>query len=120
MKTEYITIYASDEDSSANTIANFEDAFYSSLRQYSLQNLPFVENISPENILEALQKSIQVCHLAGINSKQHFKKIYIYDDDIKTVHIDWKMSKRALNLMATQFPTHNEKTALWLWELSNL
>lgn len=120
MKTECLTIYALDDVSSENTIANFEDAFYSSLCQYSLQHLPFVENISQENLLEALQKSLQVCHLAGINSKQHFKKIYIYDDNVKTIHIDWKMSKRALNLMATQFPTHNEKTALWLWELANL
>lgn len=116
MKTEYITIYASNEDQTAE----FEEAFYNSLRRYSLRHLPFVEEISQENILEALQKSLQVCQLAGINSKQHFKKIYIYDDDIKTIHIDWKMSKRALNLMAMQIPTQNEKTALWLWELANL
>jgi hypothetical protein len=82
--------------------------------------LPFIEEISQENILEALQKSLQVCQLAGINSKQHFKKIYIYDDVVNSIHIDWKMSKRAVNLMATQIPTQNEKTARWLWELADL
>jgi hypothetical protein len=30
------------------------------------------------------------------------------------------MSKRAVNLMATQIPTQNEKTARWLWELADL
>lgn len=116
MKTDYITIYASNEEQTAE----FEDAFYNSLRQYSLRHLPFIENISHENILEALQKSLQVCQLAGINSKQHFKKIYIYDDDIKTIHIDWKMSKRAVNLLVMQMPTLNENKARWLWELANL
>jgi len=103
MKTDYITIYASNEDQSIE----FEEALHNSLRQYSLLHLPFIEEISQENILEALQKSLQVCQLAGINSKQHFKKIYIYDDVVKSIHIDWKMSKRAVNLMATQIPTQN-------------
>ena len=116
MKTDYITIYASNEDQTAE----FEEALHNSLRQYSLRHLPFIEEISQENILEALQKSLQVCQLAGINSKQHFKKIYIYDDVVKTIHIDWKMSKRAVNLMATQIPTQNEKMARWLWELADL
>lgn len=116
MKTDYITIYASNEDQTAE----FEEALYNSLRHYSLRHLPFIEEISQENLLEALQKSLQVCQLAGINSKQHFKKIYIYDDVVKTIHIDWKMSKRAVNLIATQIPTQNEKTARWLWELADL
>ncbi|WP_435353063.1 hypothetical protein [Emticicia sp. SJ17W-69] len=116
MKTEYITLYSSNEEQAA--LGEFEDAFYNSLRRYSLRHLPFVEEVSQEKILEALQKSLQVCQLAGINSKQHFKQIYIYDDNIKTIHIDWKMSKRAVNLMATQIATLNEKTARWLWELS--
>jgi hypothetical protein len=116
MKTDYITIYASNEDQSVE----FEEALHNSLRQYSLLHLPFIEEISQENILEALQKSLQVCQLAGINSKQHFKKIYIYNDVVKSIHIDWKMSKRAVNLMATQIPTQNEKTARWLWELADL
>lgn len=116
MKTDYITIYVSNEDQSIE----FEEALHNSLRQYSLLHLPFIEEISQENILEALQKSLQVCQLAGINSKQHFKKIYIYDDVVKSIHIDWKMSKRAVNLMATQIPTQNEKTARWLWELADL
>jgi len=116
MKTDYITIYASNEDQSVE----FEEALHNSLRQYSLLHLPFIEEISQENILEALQKSLQVCQLAGINSKQHFKKIYIYDDVVKSIHIDWKMSKRVVNLMATQIPTQNEKTARWLWELADL
>jgi hypothetical protein len=118
MKTDYITLYFSNEEQVA--AGEFEEAFYSSLRQYSLRHLPFINDISQENIAEALQKSLQVCRLAGINSKQHFKKIYVYDADISTIHIDWRMSKRGVNLMVTQISSLNEKMARWLWELSDL
>lgn len=118
MKIENLTIYSSNEDQTA--LGEFEEAFYNSMRRYSLRHLPIVEEISQENLLLALQKSLQVCQLAGINSKQHFKQIYIYDDDVKTIHIDWQMSKRGVNLMITQMPTINEKTARWIWELANL
>jgi hypothetical protein len=66
MKTDYITLYFSNEEQVA--AGEFEEAFYSSLRQYSLRHLPFINDISQENIAEALQKSLQVCRLAGINS----------------------------------------------------
>jgi hypothetical protein len=118
MKTNYITLYSSNEEQT--TVGEFEEAFYNSLRQYSLRHLPFVEDISQENILEALQKSLQICHLAGINSKQHFKKIYVYDADGRSMDIDWRITKRGVNLMITQMPSVNEKTARWIWELANL
>ena len=118
MKTEYITLYSSNEEQT--TSDEFEDAFYSSLRHYSLRHLPFIHDISQESILEALQKSLQVCQLAGINSKLHFKKIYVYDANVSAIHIDWRMSKRGVNLMVTQIPLLNEKMARWLWELADL
>ncbi len=118
MKTTKITRYTSNEEQI--TLSEFEEAFYNSLRQYSLRHLTFAEDVTHENILEALKKSLQVCHLAGINSRHHFKKIYIYDAEISTMHIDWQMSKRGFNLMVMQIPSLNEKKARWLWELANL
>ena len=43
-------------------------------------------------------KSIQVCQLAGVNSACHFKKVFVYDAVGHTLTIDWKMSKKAVNL----------------------
>jgi hypothetical protein len=98
----------------------FEEALQNSLRKYSLRNLNFLDDISEEQILEALQKSMQVCHLAGINSVQHFKKIYVYDPEISAIKIDWQMTKKGLNLMIMQTPSVNQKLARWLWELADL
>jgi hypothetical protein len=101
-------------------LRDFEEAIHYSKLHYSLRHLTFTADISPENILEALQKSLQICQLAGIESKHHFKKIYVYDASLKTLHIDWRMSKKGFNLMVMQFPLLNQKKALWLWELAGL
>ena len=118
MKTDEVIPYFSNSEQML--LSEFEEAFYDNMRQYSLHNLSFAEDISHEKIIEALQKSLHVCHLAGINSGLHFKKIYIYDAEISAIHIDWRMSKRAVNLMITQISSVNEKTARWLWQLADL
>jgi hypothetical protein len=101
-------------------LTDFEEAIHNSKLHYSLRHLTFDDDISSENILESLQKSLQICQLAGIESKHHFKKIYVYDSDLKTLQIDWKMSKVGFNLMVMQFPSLNQKKAIWLWELASL
>ncbi|MES2520046.1 MAG: hypothetical protein V4585_18155 [Bacteroidota bacterium] len=118
MKTDDVILYSSYKNQF--TINDFEEAFLNSMRRYSIRNLPFTQEISPENILEALQKSVKVCHLAGINSRDHFKKVFVYDADVHTVHIDWRMTKKGLNLMVMQTPELNEKMARWLCELADL
>jgi hypothetical protein len=99
---------------------DFEEALQNSMRKYSLRRLNFMEDVSEEQILESLQKSMQVCSLAGVNSVQHFKKIYVYDPEVSTMQIDWRMTKKGLNLMVMQTPSINEKMARLLWELADL
>lgn len=95
-----------------------EDAYYNSMLHYSLQHLSLLGDITPEKTMEALQKSLQICYLAGINSKHHFKEVYLFDVKTGTLTIDWRMSKIGFNLMIIQIPLLNEKLALWLWKLS--
>lgn len=107
MKNNEITVF-SLRNSSSN-MNDFEEAFQTSMRRYSLRQLNFMEDISEKQVLEALQKSMNVCRLAGVNSMQHFKKIYVYDDEISTMHIDWRITKKGLNLMVMRTPSINEK-----------
>jgi hypothetical protein len=113
-----ISLYYSNENQP--TMSAFEEAFFKSLRQYSIRHLTFENDISHENIMEAIQKSLHVCRLAGVNSQRHFKKIYVYDDEIRAMLIDWQMSKSGLNLMMMNIPPHNEQKAQWLWKLADL
>ena len=97
-----------------------EDAFYNSKLTYSIRQLSFADGFSTELIMEAFQKSLQICYLLGINSKHHFKKVYVYDAQMGCLQIDWLMSKNGFNLMVMQMPSINEKMARWLWALSEL
>ena len=117
MKTHLVTHHSTKDRFAAN---EFEEAFYTAKLHYSLRHLRFTEKISQENIAEALQKSLQVCYLAGINSRQHFKQIYVYDANAGILYIDWLMSKKGFNLMVTQLPSVNENKARWLWQLIDL
>ena len=102
-----------------NHLRDFEEAIYNSKLHYSLRHLSFAENDLTENSINALQKSLLICQLAGIESSRHFKKIYVYDLENQTIHIDWRMSQEGFNLMMMQLPSLNQKTAVWLWKLAS-
>lgn len=96
-----------------STSNEFEEAFYSTRFQFSLRHLAFTGNDLLENIKDALYKSLQICNLAGVNSQYHFKQIYVFDEDSRTMDIDWLMSKNGFNLMVMQIESLNTKKALW-------
>jgi hypothetical protein len=118
MKNTEIAVFSLQ--SNAFSLNEFEDALQNSMRRYSLRHLNFMDDISQEQITETLQKSLQVCSLVGVNSIQHFKKVYVYDPEANSIHIDWQMTKKGLNLMIMQIPSINRKVAHWLWELADL
>ena len=100
------------------TSNDFDDYYYNSKLKYSLRHLAFMGNVSKETTLEALQKALEICSLAGINTNQHFKQVYLFDEYAGTMHIDCLMSKNGFNLMLMQISAINEKLAVWLWKLS--
>jgi hypothetical protein len=116
-KTHVIHYYLNENKLFNN---HFEEAFYHSKLKYSLRHLSFTENISEEIIQEALKKSLQVCYLAGINSKHHFKQIFVFDEKSNSLYTDWLMSKKGFNLMIMQISSINESVARWLWQLADL
>lgn len=116
MKTDRVKYYPSIiNELSKNQI---ENAWSDFTLFYSFRHLTHIEDISQENIMEAVQKSLQICHLAGINSKHHFKQIFVFDLATKTLFVDWRMSKTGFNLLMIQMPVKNYKLAYWLWKLS--
>jgi hypothetical protein len=43
--------------------------------------------------------------------------MFVYDDQQHHIIIDWKMSKKAVNLMVTQMKQPDRNTAQWTWKL---
>jgi hypothetical protein len=116
MNTHPITRHTANKYKAA--VADFEEALYDSMLLYSLRHLAFTGHAPTQSMLDTLQKALQVCYLAGINSKQHFKQIYVFDVNTGQLYVDWLMSKKGFNLMVMQSPSLNHDMARWLWELT--
>ena len=95
-----------------------ESILYSNLK-YSIRDLQLIQEMSDEDIKESIKNAIAICHLVGIESNFHFKKIYIFDLDYNKLNIDWRMSKKGFNLVIMQFQKITPKNAIWLWQLAD-
>ena len=88
--------------------------------EYSSIDLKVFQEISDEEIDEAIKNALSICHLVGIESKFHFKEINVFDVDFNTINIDWRMSKKGFNLVVMQLQKLNQKNAVWLWQLADV
>jgi hypothetical protein len=88
--------------------------------EYSSTDLQVFQEISDEEMDEAVKNAILICHLVGIESKHHFKEINVFDVVFNTININWRMSKKGFNLVVMQFQKINRKNAIWLWQLADI
>jgi hypothetical protein len=114
METYSISLYQTEPHHVA--IHEFEEALRYSTLCYTMRHLQLAGAGLQQDLQQALQSAIQVCKLAGINSTEHFKPIYVGDSANGTIYMDLLMSKKAFSLMMMHLPV-NEQTARWLWEL---
>ena len=114
METIHVTRYAAKPG--LDTFLAFEDALHQSQCCYSLQKCMRMGLGSSEDLMEALQKAVRVCALAGISARHHFRKIYLSDAQTGVSLVDWMMSKRGFHLVVMQASLVNEQAAKWLWE----
>jgi hypothetical protein len=103
----------------ASGAGEFEEALGYSMRCYSLRHLLLTGLLSQEDFAEALPKAMQVCAFAGVDSKAHYKRIYVADPNTGGIYMDWLMSKKGFNLLLMQCPSLNEQLARWLWRLAD-
>ncbi len=88
--------------------------------KYSIFDLKLIQEMSDEEVEVSIKNAIAICHLVGIESKYHFKKIYVFDINHNSINIDWRMSKKGFNLIIMQFQKLNQKNAVWLWKLADV
>lgn len=48
-----------------------------------------------DEITNALSRAMHVCNNCGLPIREHFRAIYMADDDVQSIKIDWKLSKLA-------------------------
>lgn len=75
-------------------IADFQEALVARELYFSTSSLESIYK-STEEITEAIAKSIKVCRHAGISWDQHFRAVFLCDNESHSIKKDWKMSKLA-------------------------
>jgi len=103
-----------------NQFANntIDDILNEAMLLYSLQHVVKITQLPQAEIMASLNKALRICYLAGVNSRHHFKQIFLYDLTKGIVQIDWMLSKTGLNLVIIQIASADEKMAVWLWKLA--
>lgn len=116
MDSNSIALYRLEQNHFA--LREFLEAVQCSTLYYNVRHLQLTGSTIHQDLQDALQKSILVCRLAGINSKEHFKTIYVCDSFTGTIYMDLRMSKTGFSLIMMHLPL-NEQTARWLWQMAN-
>lgn len=101
-------------------LKDLKESILHSTLKYSVADLQLIQEMTNYEIEESIKNAIAICHLVGIESVYHFKKIYVFDINYNTVNIDWRMSKKGFNLVIMQFQKLNQKNAIWLWKLADV
>src|SRR5271170_2092026 len=101
METYHIVQYTASHHYFA--LSEFEEALHDSMLHYSIRHLTLAGITSQEKLTEALQKSMRICSLAGINIKHHFKQVFVYDAATGEMYPDWLLSKKAFKLTIMQY-----------------
>ncbi|MFO8001511.1 MAG: hypothetical protein R6U46_09715 [Marinilabilia sp.] len=60
-----------------------------------------------EDIYDAVFKAMQIMGRSGYPLRQHFKKIYVWDQGAGAVQPDWKLSEMAMALTVLNGPVDN-------------
>jgi len=94
MKTMLVEIF---ENYYNHSLAEFMEAMADRdliFRASSLHKILHDEN----EINFALSRAMRVCNNCGLPIREHFKAIYMADDAVQSIKIDWKLSKLAYML----------------------
>jgi hypothetical protein len=105
-RTDYYT--ASMED--------FLEALEQKEMQFSCETLKFVYH-TPEEIQQAVLRSMRICKAMGIDLRQHFRRRFLSSGARTELHIDWNLSKLAYCLMLLNGDADNKLVARFQWEL---
>jgi hypothetical protein len=118
MKNHAIVPYATENYLSF--LNELKESILHSKLKYSSIDLQLIQEMSDDEIEESIKNAIAICNLVGVESKFHFKKIYVFDLNHNSINIDWRMSKKGFNLVIMQIQKLNQKNAIWLWQLADV
>lgn len=115
MNTVNITRY---EFITPGTPDDFIEALHSLQFKYNTTHL-VLAGLQPDEITTAISKAMKVCRLNAIDTGDHFRSFYVFDENSGTTYCDWRMSREGFTLVIMNATHSNMTIARWQWELVN-
>lgn len=99
---------------------HFEEVLESIRFMYNCRHLSEAGLFRKEDINDAVGRAMLVCQLNGIDSRHHFKTVYVFNQADCSVTTDWCMTRQGLSLVIMNAPTPNLAIAKWQWQIANM
>src|SRR5687768_3418697 len=75
--------------------------------------------LKASDIGPAINKAMKVCLLNNIDTWEHFRSLYVFDEKRGSIYCDWRMTKQGFTLAVLNAPEMHMAIAHWQWELIN-
>jgi hypothetical protein len=113
METVNITRY---EVTMPGALDDFTEMVHQLQLKYSTGNLALA-GLKADEVSCAVSRAMRICRLNDIDTRDHFRSLYIFDGKSGTVFCDWRMSRQGFMLALMNAPNCNPAIAYWQWEL---
>ncbi len=98
---------------------DFVNMYHTIHLKYNTQHL-LLAGLKSDEINTAVNRAMIVCKLNGVDTREHFKSVYVFDSVKNMVYYDWRMTRQGFALVIMNAPSENTTVARWQWELANL
>jgi hypothetical protein len=106
------------EFTTAGILEDFEEVIHTAAFKYDTRHLA-LSGLEPQEIMKAISRAMKVCRLNGIDPAEHFRSLYIFDEDNHNTYCDWRMTRQGFALVVINTPATNPAIASWQWQLIN-
>jgi hypothetical protein len=113
METLSITLY---DSKFSHELDDFADIIITAQFKYNTGHL-LLAGLSSDDIGYAMGRAMKVCKMNGIDPRDHFRSLYVFDEKNSFTYCDWKMTREGFTLVVMNSPSTNEAIAHWQWEM---
>lgn len=100
------------------TPEDFEEVLHSLEFKYNTGHLA-LSGLKPSEIRTSINRAMKVCRLNHIDTADHFRSMYIFDEKTGNTYCDWRMTRQGFTLVVMNTPAISPAIARWQWELIN-
>lgn len=102
----------------SHELEDFAEIIHSIEFRYNTAHLALA-GLKAGEIGQAINQAMKVCLFNGIDTAEHFRPFYVFDEKRGGTYCDWRMTRQGFTLVVLNAPVLHMTIAHWQWELIN-